>query len=187
MIIIADKKPITFSKIQKVVLFIAFLGLIGMLIYIKIKPDLQLLVNKKDVIVTETVMNNGEKLIKIRDREKVNIDELFPLTMSDTEIQNAIHQMSHQKVQAEEKWGMIPLSKERVTRLRDVVESNKANLKHENAYLDILNRWSEDDFSRVDLDHNNIWALQNGTVGRATGILSYEEELRFISKNFNMK
>ncbi|MDX1771457.1 MAG: DUF6241 domain-containing protein, partial [Planococcaceae bacterium] len=47
--------------------------------------------------------------------------------------------------------------------------------------------WEEDDFSRVDEDHNIIWSLQNGTVGRATGILTYEEELRFISKYFNVK
>lgn len=106
--------------------------------------------------------------------------------MTDGEVQNAIHQMSHQKVQADKKWGMIPLTKERVVRLIDVVEGNKEHFKHESAYLEILNRWLEDDFSRVDEDHNIIWTLQNGTVGRATGSLTYEEELRFISKYFNV-
>ena len=183
---IEDKKPLKFNKIQKSVLLIAFIGLIGILIYMKIKPDLQIIVNKKDVIVTEAIENDGEKVIEIKDNEKIDVIELYPETMTDEEVQNAIHQMSHQKVKADKKWGMIPLTKERVVRLIDVVEGNKDNFKHESTYLKILNRWKVDDFSRVDEDHNIIWTLQNGTVGRATGILTYEEELRFISKYFNV-
>jgi len=183
---IEDKKPLKFNKIQKSVLLIAFIGLIGILIYMKIKPDLQIIVNKKDVIVTETIENDGEKVIEIKDKENIDVNALFPETMTDEEVQNAIHQMSHQKVKADKKWGMIPLTKERVVRLIDVVEGNKDNFKHESTYLKILNRWKVDDFSRVDEDHNIIWTLQNGTVGRATGILTYEEELRFISKYFNV-
>ena len=36
--------------------------------------------------------------------------------MTEEQVQDAIHQMSHQKVRAEKKWGFIPLTRERVDR-----------------------------------------------------------------------
>jgi hypothetical protein len=92
--------------------------------------------------------------------------------------------MSHQKIEADEKWSFLPLTAERVTRLIDVIETNKNEYTNSNLYLRILNRWSENDFSQIDRDHNEIWALQGGTIGRATGILSYEEELEYIAKYY---
>lgn len=62
---ITDKKPLKFNRIQKTVLLFAFIALIGILIYIKIKPDLQIMVNKQDVIVTETTLKMmGRKSLK---------------------------------------------------------------------------------------------------------------------------
>ncbi|WP_411675014.1 DUF6241 domain-containing protein [Cytobacillus kochii] len=48
----------------------------------------------------------------------------------------------------------------------------------------MLDKWSKGDFSNVDNDHNYFWSLQNGTIGKATGILSPEEEEAFIEKYF---
>ncbi len=49
-------------------------------------------------------------------------------------------------------------------------------MSNEDVYRDILERWADGDFSRVDQDHNAIWNMQNGTIGKATGILNAEEE-----------
>lgn len=93
--------------------------------------------------------------------------------------------MSHQKIEADEKWGFLPLTTERVTRLIDVIETNKNEYTNSSLYLRILNRWLENDFSQIDRDHNEIWSLQGGTIGKATGILSYEEELEYIEKYYD--
>ncbi|WP_078548811.1 DUF6241 domain-containing protein [Litchfieldia alkalitelluris] len=110
--------------------------------------------------------------------------ELFKDTMSESAVQHAIHQMSHQKVKADKKWGAIQLTNERVLRLTEVVEQNKSKYRHDSIYLDILTRWAKGDFSQVDKDHNKIWQLQGGNVGRATGILSTKQEQQFIERNF---
>ncbi|RDW16029.1 hypothetical protein CWR48_17735 [Oceanobacillus arenosus] len=89
-----------------------------------------------------------------------------------------IHGMSHQKVRAEKKWGYYEIHPDRVKWLLeglDVVE-----IANETTYRDILERWDKGDFSRVDQDHNAIWQIQNGTVGKATGILSPGEEQEYI-------
>jgi hypothetical protein len=91
-----------------------------------------------------------------------------------------IHAMSHQKVAASEKWSYYRLTDARIIYLLEQLEMK--DYKHERLYKDILTRWSEEDFSGIDNDHNEIWSLQDGSVGEATGILSKKEEEAFIQK-----
>ncbi|MBM7659690.1 hypothetical protein JOC85_000457 [Bacillus mesophilus] len=113
------------------------------------------------------------------------VEEIFPLEMQEYQIQNAIHYMSHQKVKADEKWGTIRITPERISRLIQIVELHKSELNHADLYLRILTRWANDDFSQADKDHNAIWKLQNGNIGEATRVLTPQEEQKFIKKHFN--
>jgi hypothetical protein len=45
--------------------------------------------------------------------------------MSEYAVQDAIHALSHQKVEAEEKWSHMRITPERIGRLIEVVEVNK--------------------------------------------------------------
>jgi Family of unknown function (DUF6241) len=146
------------------------------------------IINKKSVIITETsakTINNSGTFIEIQEINKEPIEKEFPANMKEFEIRDAIHRMSHQKIKAEEKWGYIPLTKERVNRLLTIIEQNE--YKNANIYIDILNRWGENDFKQVDEDHNVIWRLQGGTIGKATGILSVKEEKKVLIEEFNVK
>lgn len=89
-----------------------------------------------------------------------------------------IHGMSHQKVEADEKWGFYEMTEERIKWLLNALDEIDVN--HEETYRDILERWSKGDFSQVASDHNQIWRLQGGTIGRATGKLSAEEEQEYL-------
>ncbi|WP_044747076.1 DUF6241 domain-containing protein [Bacillus alveayuensis] len=100
--------------------------------------------------------------------------------LSEKDIQNYIHGMSHQKVKADEKWIHYFITEERIQFLIDVVENG--DYKHKDLYLDILSRWKDGDFSQADQDHNEIWRLQGGTVGKATGVLTKEEEEAYLEK-----
>ncbi|WP_102026587.1 DUF6241 domain-containing protein [Salirhabdus sp. Marseille-P4669] len=98
--------------------------------------------------------------------------------LDDAHYQEYIHGMSHQKVRAEKKWGFYELHPRRVEWLLEGLE--KVDLQHEQVYRNILEKWAQGDFSEVDRDHNAIWSIQGGTVGRATGILSTAEEQEYI-------
>lgn len=112
-------------------------------------------------------------------------EEIALKELTDDNIQEYIHGMSHQKVIAEKKWGFYELIPERVEWLLKGVEES-SDLRHADTYEAILKKWKEGDFSTVDEDHNKIWNLQGGTVGKATGILSEEEEKAYIeSENDN--
>lgn len=177
-----SKEKIKFTKLQKIVMSIALLGLIAFVVY-SVYDENQPII-KKEGTITEKATEDGGKIIEVDEGIKEPVEEEFPLTMEDYEIAIKIHAMSHQKIEADEKWSFLPLTAERVTRLIDVIETNQNDYKSSELYLNILNRWSKNDFSQIDKDHNKIWALQGGTIGRATGILSYEEELEYIAKHY---
>lgn len=103
------------------------------------------------------------------------------LTLSEDEILNYMHGMSHQKVVAEEKWIHYEMTNERIQYLISVIENR--SYENEDLYLMILKRWADGDFSRADKDHNEIWNLQGGTIGKAIGVLTPEEEKQYLQTN----
>ncbi|MDQ0216315.1 hypothetical protein J2S13_002756 [Oikeobacillus pervagus] len=98
------------------------------------------------------------------------------------EIVSIMHKMTHQKVVADEKWGAIKMEPKTINEVYSVIESSNFNDK--SALLAIAKKWKAGDFSDVDADHNYFWDLQGGNVGKATGLMSEEEEQKFIENNF---
>ncbi|MDG5789853.1 DUF6241 domain-containing protein [Evansella sp. AB-P1] len=133
----------------------------------------------------EFIQGNGENNDAFVDDggSMIEVAEVFPMIMSEGAVQNAIHHMSHQKVFAKEKWGHIQITDERINRLLEVIDYN--SYSHEELYRQILERWAIGDFSQAVEDHNSIWRLQNGTIGKATRLLTEEEEKEYIMKHFN--
>ena len=126
----------------------------------------------------------GGTYLEIQEDRSESIEKELPNKMTEEQVQDALHQMSHQKVRAEKKWGFIPLTRERVDRLIEVINANQ--YEHEDVYLDILKAWKESNFSYIDGNHNAIWVLQDGNVGKATGILTLEEEIKYIEQHYTI-
>ncbi len=126
----------------------------------------------------------GGTYLEIQEDRSEPIEKELPNKMTEEQVQDAIHQMSHQKVRAEKKWGFTPLTRERVNRLIEVINANQ--YEHEDVYLDILKAWKESNFSYIDGNHNAIWVLQDGNVGKATGILNLEEEIKYIEQHYTI-
>ncbi|KOS59930.1 hypothetical protein AN161_26705 [Lysinibacillus sp. FJAT-14222] len=110
--------------------------------------------------------------------EKVNKNRLS----NETKFEQYLHAMSHQKVKAEDKWDFMPLTKNNVETMLTILDHT--NYKHEKKYRDILNEWRNDDFSNAVDAHNFVWKNQGGTVGKAYGLLTEEEEHHYIIEFF---
>ncbi|MFC2946979.1 DUF6241 domain-containing protein [Virgibacillus sediminis] len=98
--------------------------------------------------------------------------------LSDGLFQEYIHGMSHQKIKAEKKWGFYEIHPQRIDWLLEGLD--EVSLDHEDVYREILLKWKEGDFSTADADHNAIWELQGGTVGKAYGVMTLEEEQTYL-------
>jgi Family of unknown function (DUF6241) len=111
-------------------------------------------------------------------REENPFGEKVKTPLSEDLIQQYIHAMSHQKVEAEEKWSFFEITPERIDYLLSQLEINKYNYK--DRYKQILTNWQNGDFSEAVSDHNFIWRLKNGNVGIATDLLTSKEEKEYI-------
>ncbi|MEH6993716.1 DUF6241 domain-containing protein [Neobacillus drentensis] len=107
------------------------------------------------------------------------------LNESSTEFKviDVMHQMTHQKVRAEDKWGAVPMTDDTIQQVYELVTIS--NFENKIRLLNILENWKKGDFEDIDEDHNYFWNLQGGTVGQAYGKLSPAEEEEFIKNNFH--
>src|SRR5699024_581213 len=122
----------------------------------------------------EKAEKEKETEVKQTNESNSELAKLFPTDMSESAVMDSIHEMTHQKVKASRKWGALQITPERVERLLEVVKAN--DYEHRELYLDILGEWNAGRFGNSVTAHNAIWRLQSGTVGKATGLLSTEEE-----------
>lgn len=133
----------------------------------------------------EIVELSDEKFKNKEDTDKLNpFGDPYELDqLTDAYVQDYIHQMAHQKVIANEKWGFYRITDERISWLLEGVQSS--DLNHKQTYLNILNQWQQGNFAEADVHHNTIWELQGGTIGKATGVYSQEEEQAFLESYEN--
>ncbi len=129
-----------------------------------------------DVPVHEKSLND----VKV---QKADIKEI----PDEDQFQATIHAMSHQKVEADRKWGAERITQKKIDRMLAVLKKAEEvdAFEHSDLYENILIPWSEGDFSNAVEAHNAIWNLQGGSIGKATGLLSDKEEENFIKKHFD--
>lgn len=157
-----------------------FGGIFG---YIKFTEQIEKPAPEKERAIVE---NAGVPLEnKIVTKEEL----LYPDNLIEHKVNEAIHSMSHQKVKAESQWGREQITQAKVDRLLEI--SKESNYKFKELYVSILERWSKGDFSHAVEDHNAIWEMQGGddstNSGRATRLLSPEEEEQYIEQFFTHK
>lgn len=104
--------------------------------------------------------------------------------MNEAKLQFFLHEMTHSKVYAEDKWGEArPISQENIDRLLAVVEAS--DFKDRAYYRRTLEAWRDGDFVNAVDVHNKIWHLHGGTIGKASRLMTPEEEAAYIQAHFS--
>lgn len=105
--------------------------------------------------------------------------------MSEEELLNEVHGMTHQKVEADQKWGSSEITRDKVQTMFTVVqEKSFKDGEIKSILLSILEPWTKGDFSDAVEEHNLIWSYKDGNVGEAERLLTPVEEQEYIEKNF---
>ena len=103
---------------------------------------------------------------------------------SDYELQKEVHGMTHQKVEASEKWYYSQITVNKVEALYEEIKNRNFEDPELKLILLQIEPWLEGDFTNVVSVHNQIWEYNNGTIGKASGYLSPEEEKEFIIEHY---
>lgn len=106
--------------------------------------------------------------------QKVIIDQEFETkeAIAAEELDNKVtiytmmHEMANTKIVAEDGmiWGLQPMTKDRIIAVRTALKKKDPNNKR---LFEILDRWENKDFSQGVEDHNYLWKLLDGNVGKA--------------------
>lgn len=118
---------------------------------------------------TESATTSAQEPVAADSGNRVDTAE----QITDQKMAEFIHCMSHQYVQAAEKWCFIENTPARVDHLLALLDDT--SLEHGDTWRTILTRWDQGNFTLADADHNAAWNVLGGTVGRATGLLTPKE------------
>ncbi|SDG75878.1 hypothetical protein SAMN04487975_101400 [Planococcus glaciei] len=111
------------------------------------------------------------------------VDTPFSAEMDEKKLQDHLHEMSHSKVYAADKWGQVRLiTQANIAELLAIVEAS--NFEKKTFYQNTLEDWQRGDFSNAVEVHNSIWTWHGGTVGKATRLMTEEEEQAYTRSNF---
>ncbi|WP_223637767.1 DUF6241 domain-containing protein [Planococcus sp. 4-30] len=114
--------------------------------------------------------------------EGLEFVQSVPKDASENALWAMMHKMTHQKVIASEKWGLIRMNDESIAKAEEILIAS--DFKSKEDLLQIIERWKNGQFDQVDDEHNFIWGMQGGSIGEARGILTEEQEKEFIENNF---
>ena len=130
-------------------------------------------IEEREVSAETTDTSKAKKSV-----DKADVD------MDEERVQIYLHQMTHQKIVADKKRGAVEMSEENITNMLKIVKENYDYYEHSEFYEQTLLAWQDDDFSNAVSVHNTIWNWHNGTVGRATGLMTAEQEAEYVEDHF---
>lgn len=129
---------------------------------------------------TDTTKGGDDEIAEV-----VDLSEETPTQAgipSEEEFMQQFHNMTHQKVYASEKWGATEITEERIEEMLSILD--EANYNNTEFYRSALKQWQGGNFEDAVEIHNRIWEWQGGNIGRATRLLTEEEEQQYIEENF---
>lgn len=156
--------------------------MVGVYFYLGNDSGLKFNLKKNDPVTTKEAQTKIEKGFAAPVSSKVKAEYE---TMREEELIQEVHNMTHQKVEADKKWGASEITADKVQKIYEVIQ-NKDFKKSSNKkmLLDILEPWTRQDFTNAVSAHNRIWAFQKGNIGEATRLLTPQEELEYIEDEF---
>ncbi|WP_271400466.1 DUF6241 domain-containing protein [Salinicoccus roseus] len=102
---------------------------------------------------------------------------------SERQFADSIHHMTHQKVKAQQKWGHLEITDERIEQKYETAK--KSDYEYREFYMAALEDWMEGDFTNAVQVHNTIWNERDGTIGKARGLMTPEEEMDYKIRHFD--
>ena len=105
---------------------------------------------------------------------------------SEQHFMNTLHGMTHQKVHADEKWTLVEMTDARIDDMLVILDQveDTGDYEHYDLYEQALMKWKNGNYENTVYIHNELWSLNNGSVGKASRLLSADEEHAFVEEHY---
>ncbi|MYL62168.1 hypothetical protein GLW07_02240 [Bacillus hwajinpoensis] len=105
---------------------------------------------------------------------------------SEQHFMNTLHGMTHQKVYAEEKWTLVEMTDARIDDMLTILDQveGTGEYEHYDLYEQALTKWKHGNYENAVYVHNELWSLKNGSIGKASRLLSADEEQAFVEEHY---
>lgn len=123
------------------------------------------------ILIIVVIMNTGctnkvKKIDDVRYQELIKQTELTRVYVrNEEEVLEEMHMMANTKIIADEIWGEIEITEERVDFL--IVEVMASDYPDRKELLTILYNWKNENFSNAVDEHNYLWEKLGGNIGKA--------------------
>ncbi|MCT4688211.1 DUF6241 domain-containing protein [Vallitalea sp.] len=121
------------------------------------------------ILIIISITGCSNKIKQIDDtkyQELIQTTELTKVYVRDEkEVWKEMHMMANTKIVADEIWGEIEITEERVNYL--ITEVLVSDYPDKKRLLTILYNWKNEDFSCTVDEHNYLWDKLGGSVGKA--------------------
>lgn len=124
-------------------------------------------------IGTPVVTNKSFEEMTVPDGKTYKLTESYDESQDsihDDIIIDTIHKMANEVVIADKKWGRIEMNEKNINTVTVQVLASYMAKERKTELLRILGLWKQGDFRGAHHDHNYVWELLGGTVGKATGV-----------------
>jgi hypothetical protein len=120
------------------------------------------------------------QVIKTKENTKENTKEITTKKITtkentkvytELEVVNVMHEMANTLIIADDNkiWGKQEVNKNSVLELLNMIESTE-DFNKKAIVTEIAKKWEMGNFDNVVLDHNIVWGILDGTVGRANEV-----------------
>jgi len=115
----------------------------------------------------EPVMQNSsfaetEKLVQVIEEPLIENQPLLAAT-------NMVHDMANSLIKSDHIWYTLSINKATVEELMKLINSIE-ECEEKSVLLRIAEGWKKGDFTNIQHDHNEVWNMLDGTIGKATGV-----------------
>jgi len=138
----------------------------------------------------EEMLQDKQEIAEIKlageEEFKSMLDLEFKENDSEEKLIKIIHMMSHQKIEAANKWGGVPMTETTISQVKNFLNNHGTDFDHYDKYIEIINKWEKGNFEESVEDHNFVWELEGGIngYGEAFGLLDNFDESIYIKESF---
>lgn len=123
------------------------------------------------IILAAAIIYRGGGFDRFINAKSAEVTQEVEVKYTDLQVADKMHDMANGLIVPGDgkRWNTIDMDKKNIADVQKMLE-NSEDFDEKDELLQIINAWSQGDFTNIVDDHNFVWNMLDGNVGEASGI-----------------